>query len=63
MYRVGQGAPMDKSKAFLWFTIAAAQGHDRARDARDNLQPALTPQQVQEIQREAEMWRPVVAKQ
>jgi len=64
MYRIGQqGVPMDKSKAYVWFAIAAAQGHERARDARDNLQPALSPEQLQEAQRQAQAWRPVVAKQ
>jgi len=64
MYRIGQqGIPMDKSKAYVWFAIAAAQGHERARDARDNLQPALSPEQLQEAQRQAQAWRPVVAKQ
>jgi hypothetical protein len=63
MYRTGQGVAMDKARAYLWFAIAAAQGHERARDARDNLQPALAPEQVREAQREAEAWRPMVAKQ
>ena len=63
MYRTGQGVAMDKPKAYVWFTIAAAQGHDRARDARENLQPALTAEQLQEAERLAQAWRPVVAKQ
>jgi hypothetical protein len=63
MHRIGQGIPTDKFSAYLWFSVAAAQGHDRARDARDNIQPALTPEQVQEAQRQAQAWRPVVAKQ
>ena len=63
MYRIGQGIPTDKSKAYVWFAIAAAQGHDRARDARENLQPALTREQLQEAQQLAQAWRPVVAKQ
>jgi hypothetical protein len=63
MYRTGQGIPMDKPTAYVWFVIAAAQGHDRARDARDNLQPALNPEQLKEAQHLAQAWRPVVAKQ
>ena len=63
MYRTGQGVTMDKSKAYVWFAIAAAQGHDRARDARANLQPALTAEQLQEAERLAKAWRPVVAGQ
>ena len=63
MHRTGQGIPTDKSKAYVWFLIAAAQGHERARDSRDNLRPALTPEQLQEAQQLAQAWRPVVAKQ
>jgi uncharacterized protein len=62
MYRIGQGVQMDKPKAYIWFTIAAAQGHVRAREARDNLLPALTPQQAEEAQRAAQEWRPALAK-
>ena len=62
MYRSGQGVPVDKSKAYIWFNLAAAQGHERAGEARDNLLPALTPEQVLAAQRAAEEWRPATAK-
>ena len=58
MYRSGQGVGVDKSRAYLWFNLAAAQGHEQARDARDNLLPALTPEQVLAAQRAAREWRP-----
>jgi len=59
MYRNGQGVPVDKSKAYIWFNLAAAQGHERAGEARDNLLPALTPEQVLAAQKAAQEWRPV----
>jgi len=59
MYRNGQGVPVDKPKAYVWFNLAAAQGHERAREARDNLLPALTPEQVLTAQKAAQEWRPV----
>lgn len=62
MYRSGQGVPVDKSKAYIWFNLAAAQGHERAGEARDNLIPALTPEQVLAAQRAAQDWRPVTMK-
>ena len=62
MYRSGQGVPVDKSKAYIWFNLSAAQGHERAREARDNILPALTPDQVLAAQKAAQEWRPTVAK-
>jgi TPR repeat protein len=62
MYRSGQGVPVDKSKAYIWFNLAAAQGHERAGEARDNLLPALTPEQVLAAQKAAQEWRPATAK-
>lgn len=58
MYRNGQGVEMDKSNAYVWFNLAASQGHERAREARDNLLPALSPEQVLEAQRLAQEWQP-----
>ena len=62
MYRNGQGIAVDKSRACIRFDLAAAQGHERARDARDSLQSALTPEQLLAAQRAAQQWRPVEAK-
>jgi len=59
----GQGIAVDKSKAYIWFNLAAAKGHERAREARDNLLPALTAEQVLAAQRAAQEWRPVPTKQ
>ena len=61
MYRNGQGMGVDKSKAYIWFNLSAAQGHERAREARDNILPALTPEQVLAAQRAAHEWRPKTA--
>ena len=63
MYRSGQGVPVDKSKAYIWFNLAAAKGHERAGEARDNLLPALTPEQVLAAQKAAQEWRPAKAAQ
>jgi hypothetical protein len=63
MYRNGQSVAVDKARAYLWFNLAAAQGHEQARDARDSLLPALTPEQVLAAQRAAQEWRPQPAGQ
>lgn len=62
MYRSGGGVAIDKTRAYVWFNLAAAQGHERAREARDNVLPALTPDQVLAAQKAAQEWRPTVVK-
>jgi len=59
MYAMGRGVQDDYVQAYLWFSLAAAQGHDSARNFRDNvLAEWITPAQLAEAQRLAREWKP-----
>ncbi len=62
MYRKGQGVPQDYTVALkwghMWFNLAAAQGHEQARENRDIISDGMTPAQITEAQRLAREWRP-----
>jgi hypothetical protein len=47
-----------KNGGQLRFNLAAAQGHERARDARDSVLTSLSPDQVLAAQRAAQEWQP-----
>jgi TPR repeat protein len=53
-----EGVPRDYVLAFMWFTLAAAQGHPEARDAVDQLASHMTPEQLAKAQRLAREWKP-----
>ncbi len=57
MYREGQGVPQDYVQAHLWFSLAAAQGHEDARTLRDLLAEKMTTAQIAEAQRLAREWK------
>jgi TPR repeat protein len=54
MYQLGRGVPHDEILALMWYHLAAAQGDDYAKEARDE----LTPDQIAEAQRLAREWKP-----
>ena len=58
MYAQGLGVAQDKSLAHMWLNLAAAQGLEAARSARDNLAANMTPDQIAEAQRLAREWKP-----
>ena len=58
MYASGKGVLQDYIQAHLWFNLAAAQGKDRAVEAREKIAGLMTPQQVAEAQRLAREWKP-----
>ena len=45
-------------QAHAWFNLAAAQGLEPAREARDNLQSRMSREQIAEAQRIASSWKP-----
>jgi len=61
MFASGKGVLQDYIQAHLWFNLAAAQGKDRAVEARDKIAEVMTPQQVAEAQYLAREWKPEVA--
>ncbi len=58
MYRIGQGVPEDFVRAHMWANLAAAQGNELARKARDIVAKKMTPAQLAEAQRLARKWKP-----
>ncbi|TMG82262.1 MAG: hypothetical protein E6H74_11255 [Betaproteobacteria bacterium] len=56
MYRVGIGTPVDNVKAYTWFNLAAARGHEEADRARIMVLPLLSRADVIEAQKEALRW-------
>ena len=57
MYEEGQGVPKDYVQAYMWLSLAAAQGYERATKLRDKLAEKMTPAQVAEAQRLAREWK------
>ncbi len=58
MYRKGRGVRQDYVQAHMWVNLAAAQGDEKARKARDKLAEQLTPAQIAEARRLAREWKP-----
>ena len=46
MYSNGDGVPQNNVRAYVWFSIAAAQGNETARTNRDIISERLTPDQL-----------------
>ena len=51
MYDVGDGVPLDKVYAYMWFNIVAANGDKDAEEKRNKLNKTLSQSQIQEAQR------------
>ena len=45
MYDIGLGVPQNDVRAYVWFSVAAAQGDETARANRDIISERLTPEQ------------------
>ncbi len=58
MYEYGEGVPQDDVQARMWLNLAAAQGNELARKARDIVAKKMTPAQLAEAQRLARKWKP-----
>ncbi len=54
----GEGVPADPVVAYTWLNLAAAQGTQGARGARDKVRDGMTDEQVQEAQRRSREWKP-----
>ena len=61
MYNLGKGGvPQDHVLAYMWWTLAAAQGDEDAQRNRDDLAARrMTPDQLAEAQRLAREWKPL----
>ncbi len=59
MYEEGQGVPKDYVQAYMWLSLAAAQGYEPARKARvKKLAKKMTLAQLDEAQWLAREWKP-----
>jgi len=56
MYVDGQGAPKNYVAAYMWYTIAAAQGDPGASQNRNVVKDLMTPEQIAEAERLAQDW-------
>ena len=61
-YDNGLGVPQDKIKAYMWLSLAAAQGREGAAAIRDLMARRMTPAQISEAQKLAREWKPVPKK-
>ena len=58
LYDNGLGVPQDKVRAYMWFTLSAAQGREGAAAFRDLIARRMTPEQIAEAQKLAQEWKP-----
>ncbi len=56
MYFDGRGVPQDFLRAHIWFSIAAAQGDEKAKRSQALTASEMTPDQIAEAQRMAREW-------
>jgi len=55
-YSGGRGVPQDPVQAYMWYSLAAAQGYTEAGNRMNALGKQMTPAQVSEAQRRASDW-------
>lgn len=58
MYAEGRGVPQDYVRAHMWFSLAAAQGVQRAVKTLNMAERKMTPDQIAEAQKLARDWKP-----
>ncbi len=49
---------LDPIRAYVWYSLAAANGETRAGFTRDDLADQMTPAQIAEAERLAAEWKP-----
>jgi TPR repeat protein len=57
-YDNGLGVPLDKVRAYMWFSLSAAQGREGAAALRDLIARRMTPAQIAEAEELAREWKP-----
>jgi len=57
-YDNGLGVPQDRIRAYMWLSLAAMQGRERAAAFRDLIARLMTPGQLAEAQKLASEWKP-----
>ena len=62
MHSRGGGVPKDLVTAYMWINLAAAQGSESEKRARDALEKQMTPAQIAEAQKLSREWKPTTKK-
>ena len=57
-YDNGLGVPQDRIRAYMWLSLAAMQGRERAAAFRDLIARLMTPGQIAEAQKLTSEWKP-----
>ena len=57
LYDNGYGVAQDFVQAYMWFTLAAAQGFESAAENRELIAGEMTPADISEAQRLAREWQ------
>ena len=57
-YDNGLGVPQDRIRAYMWLSLAAMQGRERAAAFRDLIARLMTPRQIAEAQKLTSEWKP-----
>jgi TPR repeat protein len=58
MYYNGDGVPKNVIKAYVWWSIASANGDEDSKEWLEELRTEMTPQQISQAQNEAaELWK------
>jgi hypothetical protein len=55
---VGRGVPKSDIEAFMWLSLAERQGHVRAAEFREVLEPMLSPVQLATAKQRIAAWKP-----
>jgi hypothetical protein len=60
MYVNGDGVPVNNVRAYMWWSLAKAQGHENAADNLDIVKNEMTPAQIAKAQELAtKMWKKI----
>jgi TPR repeat protein len=57
-YAAGMGMPKDTVAAYMWFSLAAAQGDQDSKQQLAVMDKTMTPEQKAAAQKLAQDWRP-----
>ena len=63
-YFYGQGLPQDYTEAYIWFSLAAAAGHEKAKENLEASMEKLSPEQLIQAQsRATELFKQIEERQ
>jgi TPR repeat protein len=57
MYAEGRGVPQDRVRAYMWLSLSAEQGHQKAVGSRNLVTKGMTPAQIADAEKLARDWK------